>query len=258
MLVNASPDIRQQIAATPELQPEADGPLRASPIAAVVLTNADVDHIAGLLSLRERQAFSLYATRRVLEVLEGNPIFRVLDPQCVERLEMPVDVPTPILGPHGPTGLSFTFYPVAGKVALYLETGGAEDFGSSSGDTVGVAMTDDAADGTAHYVPGCAAVDADLLRRVHGCGALMFDGTVFTDDEMHAAGVGSKTGRRMGHVPISGDGGSVDAFAAAGIGRRIYLHINNTNPILDDASAERRFVEERGWTVAEDGLDVAP
>jgi pyrroloquinoline quinone biosynthesis protein B len=256
VLVNASPDIRQQIAATPELQPSADGPLRASPIKAVVLTNADVDHIAGLLSLRERQPFMLYATRRVLDVLEANPIFQVLDRNVVSRRELALDVPTAIEGPDGPTGIVSELYGVAGKVALYLETGGKDDFGDSSGDTVGVRLSSAGSSGVAHYVPGCAAVDSRLLTRIDGADALLFDGTVYTDDEMSQAGVGTKTGRRMGHVPITGDGGSLEALSSANFGRKVYVHINNTNPILDESSAPRRHVEASGWEVAHDGMEI--
>ncbi len=125
VVFNASPDIRAQIAATRELQPAAGAPLRSTPIAAVVLTNADVDHLAGLLSLRERQPFHLYASGRVLDVLAQNSIFRVLDPAYVRRIELPVDQEIDIEGPDGPTGLRIMLYPVPGKVALFLETGDA-------------------------------------------------------------------------------------------------------------------------------------
>jgi len=255
VVLNASPDIRQQIAATPELQPQPDGPLRATPIAAVVLTNADIDHIAGLLSLRERQPFHLYASRKVLDVLDANPVFDVLDRSVVQRIELKPDVATEITGPSGPTGLTLEAYPVPGKVALYLETGDASDFGDDGGNTVGVSLTDTAG-ARIEYVPGCARIDPAFLARVDGCDALLFDGTVFHDDEMARAGVGAKTGRRMGHVPIAGDGGSLDAFAATGIGRRYYIHINTTNPILDDNSPERAIVEAAGWTVTHDGMEI--
>lgn len=254
VLLNASPDLRQQIAATPQLQPSG-GKLRHTPIAAVVLTNADIDHIAGLLNLRERQPFVLYATQRVLDVLNANPIFEVLDRSIVERKPLKVDVATPISGPDGPTGITIEAYAVPGKVALYLETGQEDDFSDDAGDTIGVSLTD-ASGSRIEYVPGCARIDARVLARVSNCDALLFDGTVFHDDEMARAGVGTKTGRRMGHVPIYGDGGSLRAFAHAAIKRRIYVHINTTNPILDDNSAERTMVNQAGWDVAYDGMEV--
>lgn len=254
VLLNASPDLRQQIAATPELQPSGDG-LRMTPIAAVVLTNADIDHIAGLLNLRERQPFVLYATQKVLDVLNANPIFDVLDRSIVDRRPLRTGEATAIAGLSGPTGVTIKAYPVAGKVALYMETGQAADFSDDAGDTIGVSLTD-AAGSRIEYVPGCARIDERLLGSVANCDALLFDGTVFHDDEMARAGVGTKTGRRMGHVPIFGDGGSLNAFANAGIKRRIYIHINTTNPILDDNSPERATVRAAGWDVAFDGMEV--
>ncbi|WP_152046810.1 pyrroloquinoline quinone biosynthesis protein PqqB [Aureimonas psammosilenae] len=257
VLFNASPDIRQQISDTPELQPAADAPLRSTPIRAVVLTNADVDHLAGLLSLRERQAFHLYATARVLDVLAENPIFRVLDPAYVRRLPVTLDRPFAVEGPDGATGLTAELFAVPGKVALFLETGAAAaDFEADPEDTVGVRITD-AGGRSAFYVPGCARVDPALLHRIEDGDALLFDGTVFTDREMAEAGVGEKTGRRMGHLPIADEDGSLQALASAGIARRVFVHINNTNPILDQRSPERRVVEEAGWEVAFDGMEIA-
>lgn len=259
VLFNASPDIRQQIAQAMDLQPDADAPLRSTPIAAVVLTNADIDHIAGLLSLRERQRFHLYASQRVLDVLEANPIFRVLDPCFVKRTELEMDKPTPIIGPEGDTGVRVTFYAVPGKVALFMESGDlASDLSGKSGDTVGVLITDSAGKGRVHYVPGCAAVDDELLAQITGEDVLMFDGTVFTDNEMAEAGVGEKTGKRMGHLAIGGPDGSITAFARTPVGRRIYIHINNTNPILDRDSPQRDAVERAGWEVAFDGMEIVP
>lgn len=258
VIFNASPDIRQQIAQTQELQPDADGPLRATPIAAVVLTNADIDHIAGLLSLRERQRFNLYATRRVLDVLEANSVFRVLDPCLVTRFELDTSGETAISGPQGDTGIQVRLYPVSGKVALFLESGDkAQDFNADAGDTVGVRITETGRDGSLHYVPGCAGVDDRLLGEVAGSTALLFDGTVFTDNEMADAGVGEKTGKRMGHLAIGGPDGSLAAFAKTPLGRRVYVHINNTNPILDRESPQRDAVERAGWEVAFDGMEIA-
>ncbi|WP_279482989.1 pyrroloquinoline quinone biosynthesis protein PqqB [Aureimonas sp. SK2] len=256
VLFNASPDIRQQINETPELQPAPGAPLRSTPIRAVILTNADVDHLAGLLSLRERQDFHLYATARVLGVLDANPIFRVLDPAHVRRLPVELDRPFAIEGPEGPTGLTAELFAVPGKVALFLETGEAQqDFEADPGDTVGVRITD-ATGRTAFYVPGCARVDQAFRDRIEGGDVLLFDGTVFTDREMERAGVGTKTGRRMGHLPIADEDGSLRALAGADLRRRVFVHINNTNPILDEGSAERRLVERSGWEVAADGMEI--
>ncbi|MDZ5695829.1 pyrroloquinoline quinone biosynthesis protein PqqB [Chelativorans sp. M5D2P16] len=259
VLFNASPDIRQQIAETPELQPAADGPLRATPIAAVVLTNADVDHIAGLLSLRERQPFALYATRRVLDVLEENPIFKVLDPAIVPRRELATDGACDLRDAADvPTGLTVEGFAVPGKVALYLEdlSRPDADYGSEEGDTIALRIRSREADAAAFYIPGCARISADLLRRLDGADCLLFDGTVYTDDEMITAGVGRKTGARMGHIAMSGENGSIAGLAEVAIGRRVFVHINNTNPVLDEASRERRAVTAAGWEVAHDGMEI--
>lgn len=256
VVLNASPDIRQQIAETMELQPDSVSPLRSTPIAAVVLTNADVDHIAGLLSLRERQPFHLYGTRRVLETLRANSIFGVLDPSVVTRIELPFEAVTPIAGPAGPTGISIETFPVAGKVALFLETGGgAQDFNAHDGDTIGTTLRADTSEAKVSYVPGCAAVDDCLRTRLDGSDVMLFDGTVYRDDEMALAGVGSKTGQRMGHLAMSGPGGSIKQLETISIGRRVFIHINNTNPVLREDSIERDAVTVAGWEVAYDGME---
>lgn len=256
VIFNASPDIRQQIAATPSLQPHPDGALRTSPIKAIVLTNADIDHIAGLLSLRERQPFNLYATDRVLGVLKDNAVFQVLDPEYVRRIPLRLGQPTTITAPDGEPLLDVQLYSVPGKVALYLETGKAEkDFGADDGDTIGVRIAAGDSRSCLHYVPGCASVTAALKRQIEGADFLFFDGTVFRDDEMRVAGVGEKTGQRMGHLAIDGPDGSMAALADVSLGRRCYIHINNTNPILDLRSPERAQVELAGWMVAIDGME---
>ncbi|MBZ9748247.1 pyrroloquinoline quinone biosynthesis protein PqqB [Mesorhizobium sp. CO1-1-7] len=259
VLFNASPDIRQQIAQTPELQPPADAPPRSTPIRAVVLTNADVDHVAGLLSLRERQPFAIYGTAQVLETLEANSIFNVLDPSIVSRR---------LLGPTGElairdaygreTGVVVDSFPVPGKIALYLEqkAGPSADFSSDPGDTIGVRITATGRCGAIFYIPGCARIDAALRTRVTDAACLLFDGTVYTDDEMIIARVGQKTGARMGHIAMSGEEGSIAGLADVKIGRRIFIHINNTNPVLDENSAEHAAVRVAGWEVASDGMEM--
>jgi pyrroloquinoline quinone biosynthesis protein B len=248
LLLNASPDIRQQIALAGDLHPRAGS--RHSPIEAVLLTSAEVDHVAGLLTLRERQPFAIYATPQILDTLALNPIFDVLAPEIVMR--HPVQLAQSI---EPLDGLSATAFEVAGKIALWRENeGSASDDGS--GTTIGVML--EAAGKRIAYVPGCAHVDDDLLRRIAGVDVLLFDGTVFHDDELLRAGVGEKTGRRMGHMSMDGDDGSMARLSEANVSRRIYVHINNTNPVLIEGSAERRLVESRGWEIAHDGLRIIP
>ena len=170
---------------------------------------------------------------------------------------MELDRPFALEGPDGATGLVAELFSVPGKVALFLESGEAgRDFEADPEDTVGVRIRDDG-DRSTFYVPGCARVDPDLLRRIEGGDALLFDGTVFTDEEMAEAGVGTKTGRRMGHLPISGESGSLRALEAAQVKRRVFVHVNNTNPILDETSPERERVEAAGWEVGFDGMEIA-
>ncbi|MBC8130340.1 MAG: pyrroloquinoline quinone biosynthesis protein PqqB [Rhizobiaceae bacterium] len=253
LLLNASPDLRGQIMAAAPLSPMVGSGAdtkRASPISAVLVTNGDVDHVAGLLTLREKQAFTLYGTEGVLGIIADNPVYSVLDPACVTRvpvLKGQAFVPVP--------GLDVEIFPVPGKVPLYLESD-AVDIGAEGDMTVGVRLT--AHGRTAYYIPGCAFVPEHLAKRVSGGDVLLFDGTVFEDDEMARAGVGAKTGRRMGHMPINGDGGSLHAFDGLGIKDRVYIHINNTNPILVTGSPERGIIEAAGWRVAHDGMEIWP
>ncbi len=249
VIVNASPDIRQQIRATEELQPRREGEARNSPIAAVVLTNGDIDHVAGLLSLRERQPFSVYATPRVLSVLKQNSVFRILAPDVVSQLTLPLNDELEIAD----TGIAVEAFPVHGKVALYLEDPSKEGFGTETGDTIGLKIGGPRS-GTLFYIPGCAKVDAELLARVNGADALLFDGTLFTDSEVIDLGVLDKTGMRMGHVPITGEGGSLHAFDGARIAKKAFIHINTTNPILERGSEAENTVKAAGWEVSYDSM----
>ncbi len=256
VLCNASPDIRQQLTETPALWPKA-GQRRHTPIRAVVLTNADVDHIAGLLTLRERQGYSLYGSARVLGVLAANSIFNVLNPDFVARREVRLNVPFEPVDDKGVgLGLLIRLFPVPGKVALFLENEGAANFGTEEGDTVGVEITDPATGKTAFYIPGCAAMPPELATRLEGAPLVMFDGTLFADDEMVTGGEGPKTGARMGHMSISGPDGTIAAFELITVGRKVFIHINNTNPVLARDSDERALVERAGWEVAVDGMEI--
>jgi len=246
LLVNASPDLRQQIAETPALHPRT-GILRNSPIGAVLLTGAEVDTIMGLLHLRERQAFALFGTAQTLAVLDENPIFRALNPEFVIRRAIATDLAFEVLG------ISVTAYTLPGKVPLFAEAG--EDPGvTEDGETIGIAVA--AGGKTLHYIPGCAMMTPALRERLAGAACVMFDGTLFTDDEMIRMGAGPKTGRRMGHMPMTGAGSTLEAFAKIPVGRRIFIHINNTNPALLADSPERAQLSAAGWEVAEDGMEI--
>ncbi|GJD56905.1 pyrroloquinoline quinone biosynthesis protein PqqB [Methylobacterium dankookense] len=247
LLVNASPDIRQQLFDTPAMHPQ-DG-LRHSPIKAVLLTNGDVDHVAGLLTLREGQPFTLYGTAGILDSVNANRVFDVMAAAVVGREPVAMErrfEPLP--------GLAVTLFPVPGKVPLWLEDETMQ-IGAETETTVGAMI--EANGRRLAYVPGCARVTDTLKGQIAGADALLFDGTVYYDDDMIRAGVGVKTGWRMGHVPMRGENGSVDALGDVAIGRRVFVHINNTNPVLIEDSPERAEIEAAGWTVGHDGLELS-
>jgi pyrroloquinoline quinone biosynthesis protein B len=262
LLLNASPDLRQQIEATPSLQPTTG--LRSSPIVGIALTGADVDAIAGLLHMRERHRFAVYATRRVHGVLRSNSIFSVLAEDCVRReivqLEGPF-IPTDMEGV--PLGFSLEFFPVPGKIPLYLERDGnaaaeRQTFAGEPEDNVGVEIIATAAGESARilFIPGCAEIDEAVQARLQGASVVFFDGTLWRDEEMITLGLGEKTGRRMGHMSVDGPAGTIAALRNLAIGRRIFVHINNSNPILLDDSPERATTEAAGWEVAWDGMEI--
>jgi pyrroloquinoline quinone biosynthesis protein B len=253
-VLNASPDLRLQIEHTPVLHPQ-DG-MRSSPIAGVVLTGGDVDAVAGLLHLRERHRFTLYAPPRVLAVLAENPIFGVLAEDCVARAELPLGRPVELAGPAGPSGLAIEAFAVPGKVPLYREGADFDPTPREDGETIGLAVTETASGRTLHFVPGCAGISDSLRQRLTGSALVFFDGTLWRDDEMIAMGVGVKTGRRMGHISMSGAEGAIAGFAGLGVERRIFIHINNSNPVLLADSPERQEAEAAGWAIADDGMEV--
>lgn len=252
-LFNASPDLRQQINDNDVLQPR--HALRESPIQAVVLTNADVDHVAGLLNLRESQPLRLYGTQRVLSVLEANPIFNVLNPAFVSREPMRLEQAFDVMRPDGePLGVSVLPFAVPGKVALWLEDEkqGA-DFGTVEEDTIALEVRE-GGQTKFFYMPACARMTPELAPRLRGAPLVFFDGTLWTDDEMVRDGVGVKTGKRMGHMSVSGEDGTIAAFRELDVARKVFIHINTTNPILIEGTPERDAAEAAGWEVSWDGM----
>jgi len=207
---------------------------------------ADVDAIAGLLVLRERHPLTVYAPDSVLAVLAANAIFGVLDPALVQRVKV---------APHEPVlcaaGLRLTLLPMPGKVPLYQESYGAAE--AEPGPNFAALVE---ANGRCMIVaPACAEITEPVRAHLAKADAVFFDGTMFTDDEMITAGLGAKTSRRMGHVPLSGPDGTLSRLGSLP-GRRILLHINNSNPILMPGSPERLQVEAAGFEVAHDGMEV--
>lgn len=244
-ILNASPDIRDHMARTPELHPTA---LRELPLRSVMVTNGDIDHVAGLLILREQQPFNLFATAEIHSVLAQNPIFDALRANIVIRKEIALNTPFE-LAPD----LTATLFAVPGKVPLYME-GEVVQTDLEGEQTVGVHLQADGKD--AYYIPGCALVKDDLADRLRGADMVMFDGTLWQDNEMIDMGLSQKTGQRMGHISMSGPDGSMAAFADLGVSRKVYVHMNNSNPVLRPDSAERAEAEANGWTIGQDGMEI--
>jgi pyrroloquinoline quinone biosynthesis protein B len=242
-LINASPDLPAQIRATPALFPGRE--LRSSPIDAVVLTGGEIDQIAGLLSLRENTPFTLYATPASHAAVAANAMFgamtsmsrRAINPG--ERFRLAGDIEA-------------SLFMVPGKLPLYLE-GDDPELDTETAANVGVELR--SGEVRMIFVPGAAALTERMRQRFAHADVVLFDGTLFSDDEMIRTQTGQKTGRRMGHMPIEGEGGSLHALDGISA-RRIFIHINNTNPVLIEGSAERRKVEIAGWQVAEDGMEI--
>lgn len=223
--------------------------LRALPLSSVLVTNGDIDHVAGLLTLREMQAFSLFATPGIHDVLSQNPIFDALNVSVVDRVAVTLETPFDLA-----PGLTATLFPVPGKVPLYME-GETVQTDLIGDQTVGVKL--EGGGRTAYYIPGCAMLNDDLRARLTGAELLFFDGTLWRDDEMVRAGLGHKTGKRMGHMSMSGADGSIAAFADMNIAKRVFVHMNNTNPVLRPNSAETAEAEAAGWIIGRDGMEIS-
>lgn len=243
-VLNASPDIRSQMQALPDLHPPG---LRGTALHSILLTNGDIDHIAGLLSLREQTPFDLFATREILGVLADNSVFDAVSPDKVPRRAIRLDQPFELQ-----PGLTAQVFAVPGKVPLFLE-GDSVQTDLVGEQTVGVRLSDGRK--IAYYIPGCAEVTGGLLDRVQDADQLFFDGTLWDDDEMIRSGTGAKTGRRMGHVSISGPEGAIARLAGLKASK-VFIHINNTNPVWQPNSPERAFVQANGWAIAADGMEV--
>jgi pyrroloquinoline quinone biosynthesis protein B len=243
-LLNASPDIRAQIESFPALRP---GPGRATPLRAVLLTDAELDHTLGLLLLREGRAIELHATAAVRETLcDGTAVLRTLERYCpVDWRPVVPDVEVPLAD-----GLSYRAFDVpTSKPARFGPAGGP-------GRVVGYRLTDERTGRSAVYLPGVQQLTEAVRARLDGCACLLVDGTCWRDDELIQLGLASKTARQMGHLPIDGAGGSLEQLGSLPIERKVYVHINNTNPILLDDTPQRRTVAEHGIEVAVDGLEI--
>ncbi len=252
-LINASPDILEQIRATPALQPNRN--LRDTGIAGVLLMDGQVDHSTGLYMLRERgRPLPLWCADPVHEDLtRGNPILKVLEHFCgVDRRVLPIDGS----GFHvdGVAGVRFSALPLASKAAPYSPHREAP----VPGDNIGLTMTCKRSGRSLFYAPGLGAHSPAVDAAMRSADCVMVDGTFWTDDEMVTLGVSQKTGRSIGHLPQSGPGGMVEWLASLpATTRKVLIHINNTNPILDEDSPQRAELARHGIEVAYDGMEIA-
>lgn len=247
-LLNASPDVLAQIEAFPALHPSIgpDGG-RAVPLQAVLLTDAELDHTLGLLLLREGRGLEIHATAAARDTLcDGTSLLRTLEAYCPVKWEPVVpgrDVP---LG----DGLSYRAFDVPTTKRPRFGAG------NEAGRVVGYRLTDERTGRALTYLPSVQELTARVYAQIADCSCLLVDGTCWHDDELIRLGMAGKTAREMGHLPISGEGGSLDQLAPLPINRKIYIHINNTNPILLEDAPERRALEQHGMEVAVDGLEL--
>lgn len=251
-LLNASPDILQQIKATPELTP--NRALRDTGIGGILLVDGQIDHATGLFMLREQKTpMPLWCADPVYEDLTtGNPVLNVLSHYCgVDRRAVPLDGSSFAM-PKVP-GIEFSVLPLSSKAAPYSPHREA----SVDGDNIGVTITDQQSGTKLFYAPGLGAHTPEVFARMAEADCVMVDGTFWTDDEMIVAGLSTKTARDIGHLPQSGAGGMMDWLDELPKHvRKILIHINNTNPILDEASPQRAELTRRGIEVAEDGWRI--
>lgn len=262
VLLNVSPDVRTQLERSPELAP-AKGSLRGSPVAAVALTNADLDHTAGLLVLREGGAPPVYCTGRVRDALTRGlrllPVLEAYGPVQVRPLEP--DATVRFAARDGSSlGLRADVLAVVSKPPPYMlaHLSAAEAADDLAGDTVGLRLWDEATGRCAAYLPGVRELDARVRAFVEPADVVLLDGTTFTDEELVTLGASTRTARMMGHAPLSGPGGSLEFVRSLRPGVRVvFVHVNNTNPVLRAGSPERGALEASGARLGSDGETLA-
>lgn len=249
-LLGASPDLRAQITDCPDLHPRS---LRDSPVAGVALASADLDHVLGLLLLRELQPLSVYGTPSVLKVLrESNSMFRMLNRVSgqVSWNCMANSQPFRLLLASGEdAGISCEAVSLGGHYPAYLRN---DDGLSPQESVIGLILTSDSGRSVA-YFPNASGIDEQVLARLQNVDLLLFDGTFWSDDELVSLQAGAQTARKMGHMPVAGEDGSLQRLRGLNRARKFYIHINNTNPMLNEAGPQYRQVRDAGWELAEDG-----
>jgi pyrroloquinoline quinone biosynthesis protein B len=250
-LLNASPDILAQLRNAPALGPRAP---RRSPIRGIVLTNGDLDHCLGLFSLRESHPLEIYATEAVFSQLaDENVIFRTLERFPGHTTWRRLELGCPMRLGDEDTKLEILALPAPGKLPIHLASRGTH--GHSREQNIGVWVRDARSGAELAYVPSAAAI-GELAPHLDEADCVLFDGTFWSSDEMIRLGVSRARAEDLAHMPVGGQGGSLDSFRWLRAPRKIYTHINNTNPMLIESSAERREVTRAGWEIAEDGMEI--
>jgi len=251
-LCNASPDVRDQLhRLTARLPTPGPGITRSVPIEAVILTDAELDHTLGIELLREARHLRVYATEAVESVLDHDsrilPTTRAFAKVVVDKLTL--DTPITLVDREGaPAGLTLRAFEVPGDAPRFAST-------DSPSQTIGLLIHDPATNGTVAFIPGCADLDSRIHATIEDAELILFDGTFWTDDELQTLGISPSTARQMGHQPISGAHGSLAALSQFPLARRVYTHINNSNPILVEDSPEHRVVTDAGIIVGADGAE---
>jgi pyrroloquinoline quinone biosynthesis protein B len=246
-LLNASPDVREQLARLPTPVPTG---YRHVPVAGTIATDAELDHTLGITLLREGRELQLYATTAVRVVLERDsrvlPVTKAF--ASVAEIDLPLGIEVPLCYPNGSgSSLSVEAFPVPGGPPRFARE-------SIVGHTVGLIVRDSSTGGSCAFVPGCGGLDDSITARLASSDLVLFDGTFWTDDELISLGIGERTARQMDHLPVSGPEGSLERLAQLPSRYRVYTHINNTNPMLLEDSPERALVERRGLAVGMDGM----
>jgi pyrroloquinoline quinone biosynthesis protein B len=255
-LLNASPDLRTQILAAPALAPPQGS--RRSPIVGVFLTSADVDSVAGLLHLRESTPLCIFGAPAVQRILrEENSMFRVLDratpaAQWRDISTLPQMGPAAAGEPSGELSFRYSAVPLRGNYPDYVSCALRSKLAA---DEASVGLLIEAGGKRLFFAPAVASADDEWKKIAESSDLFFLDGTFWRDDELIRASGSGKTAREIGHLPLSGEGGLLEQFPKRARGRRILIHINNTNPILDEDSPEYRAVREAGWETAHDGME---
>lgn len=247
-LINASPDLRWQIESNPELQPSSLHGKRNTPIQGIILTSADLDQVLGLLLLREFQPLTIYSTGVVRRVLEANSFFRMLErvPNQLTWVEM-------LPGKAFTLGDQVTCTPISlnGSLPYYAREFAAAEQGEAS---LGLLLEGDGR--RLAYTPSLPEITREIREIYDSCGVILVDGTFWSDAELSRTHSGTPLARSIGHVPMSGEDGTIALLAGTSAGQRVFVHINNTNPVLDTRGPEYKYVNDAGWQIGNDGWQL--